>query len=300
MKPAQDGMNIQVFTYGVPLGDRNDMNLFLQANPTYSQYYGLDLSPTFPSSPPRNRFWATFKTMLKSMGSSMLSNIFNKNPIIIPGYLSQLEQNLATAADNGQFIISPIGDQNSDSLMPDLMPAGMDQYVITVGGAKMLNNIPEYWPDSRVSPYVDVSAEAQNIFSISGKGYSAYDTSFSSTAASAGIVAGVVSLLHSAAPSLTHDDMEQILERTARDMGTPGKDNQTGYGFVDAEAALDYIQNNTITHATATNSTINLGSPVSVNPETVKLGPGYGYDSFIHAGFVHYACRVFKKDIRFA
>jgi len=63
--------------------------------------------------------------------------------------------------------------------------------------------------------------------------YRATGTSFA-----APIVAGVASLVWSENPSLGAADVRRIIEQSARDIGTPGRDQFTGYGLVDARAAL--------------------------------------------------------------
>ena len=58
------------------------------------------------------------------------------------------------------------------------------------------------------------------------------------TSFSAPIVSGVASLLISKNPELTADQVERILLQTAKDVERPGRDPHTGYGMVDARAAL--------------------------------------------------------------
>lgn len=60
----------------------------------------------------------------------------------------------------------------------------------------------------------------------------------SGTSFAAPLVSGVASLLLSRDPSLTPDDLERILKHAARDIETPGVDQYTGYGLLDARAAL--------------------------------------------------------------
>jgi serine protease AprX len=58
------------------------------------------------------------------------------------------------------------------------------------------------------------------------------------TSMSAPHVAGVVALMLEANPCLTPTQVEQILHRTAKDLGTPGFDDASGYGRVDALNAV--------------------------------------------------------------
>ncbi|CAN7616051.1 S8 family serine peptidase [Bradyrhizobium sp. LjRoot220] len=60
----------------------------------------------------------------------------------------------------------------------------------------------------------------------------------SGTSFSAPLVAGVASLMIANDPNLTNKQVMAIIKSTARDAGTPGVDQYTGYGIVDAVAAL--------------------------------------------------------------
>jgi len=51
-------------------------------------------------------------------------------------------------------------------------------------------------------------------------------------------VAGIAALIFSERPGMSVWRMRDILQRTARDLGAPGKDNMFGYGLVDAYAAV--------------------------------------------------------------
>jgi subtilisin family serine protease len=54
-------------------------------------------------------------------------------------------------------------------------------------------------------------------------------------------VSGVAALVWSARPSLTASQVRQVLQDSAKDLGTPGRDNTYGYGLVQAKAALDRL-----------------------------------------------------------
>ncbi|MBX9847373.1 MAG: S8 family serine peptidase [Xanthobacteraceae bacterium] len=67
----------------------------------------------------------------------------------------------------------------------------------------------------------------------------------SGTSFSAPLAAGLASLLIARDPALTDRQVMSIIRSTARDVGTPGVDQFTGYGLIDARAALkaprDYL-----------------------------------------------------------
>jgi serine protease len=65
-----------------------------------------------------------------------------------------------------------------------------------------------------------------------------YLNDFNGTSAATPNVAGVASLVWSANPNLTAAQVRQILSSTAIDVASPGYDRDTGYGFVNAEAAV--------------------------------------------------------------
>ncbi len=64
-----------------------------------------------------------------------------------------------------------------------------------------------------------------------------YGPIFSHSAATAH-VAGIAALMFDANPELTHSDVEQILQSTARDLGAKGFDPSSGYGMANAFEAV--------------------------------------------------------------
>ena len=57
-------------------------------------------------------------------------------------------------------------------------------------------------------------------------------------------VAGVAALIWSAFPDLTAEELTDVLEQSATDLGSPGKDNRFGWGLVNAAAAFQYLNGN--------------------------------------------------------
>lgn len=261
----QDGMDVQVFNFGVPIAK----------TATLKDYEGMEMSnllsvPTFPLIQfPTTTFQDGFKSTLASLGGDIWTAIQNNN-YHPPSDLELFYEKLAefTQSPNNGVTVAPSGDTGNTDLFEDLMPAAFDDYVVTVAGAEKDQSSQEYvqWSNSHADDYVDVAAAANNIYSISGTGYDQYNNSFSSTTASAAIGAGVASLLKAENSNLTHDDIEQILERTATDLEGAGYDNKTGHGFINAQAALNFVRNNDVIHGTAGNSNIEILNDEEIYP----------------------------------
>jgi len=66
-------------------------------------------------------------------------------------------------------------------------------------------------------------------------------TAIGGTSAAAPIAAGVAALILSIEPDLTNKEVQHFLERSAEDLGDPGRDDYYGWGRVDARAALDMV-----------------------------------------------------------
>ena len=68
-----------------------------------------------------------------------------------------------------------------------------------------------------------------------------YTDKMAGTSAACPIAAGVAALILSIEPALTNDEVRHFLERSAKDLGDPGRDDYYGWGRVDARAALDMV-----------------------------------------------------------
>ncbi len=81
----------------------------------------------------------------------------------------------------------------------------------------------------------EIAAPAVNVISsVPGGGYGP----MSGTSMASPHVNGVVALIREACPNLGVDEVKQIMYDTALDLGAPGKDNDFGYGLVDAYEAV--------------------------------------------------------------
>ncbi|HNS20033.1 MAG TPA: S8 family serine peptidase [Sedimentisphaerales bacterium] len=66
-------------------------------------------------------------------------------------------------------------------------------------------------------------------------------TAMGGTSGACPVAAGVAALILSIEPNLTSDEVRHFLERSAKDLGDPGRDDYYGWGRVDARAALDMV-----------------------------------------------------------
>ncbi len=94
---------------------------------------------------------------------------------------------------------------------------------------------PSDCPGNEIKP--EVSAPGVDVYSsIPGGGYA--QGGWSGTSMAGPHVAGAVALMCEANPDLDAQTIKQILMDTARDEGTPGEDNDYGWGLIDAYAAV--------------------------------------------------------------
>ena len=68
-----------------------------------------------------------------------------------------------------------------------------------------------------------------------------YTDSMGGTSGACPLAAGVAALILSIEPNLTSDEVRHFLERSAKDLGDPGRDDYYGWGRIDARAALDMV-----------------------------------------------------------
>ncbi len=106
---------------------------------------------------------------------------------------------------------------------------------------------PTEWDNSTYNDYPynpgsglikpDLTAPGTSIKSCSHENNYSYITS-GGTSAAAPFVAGAIALLLSQNPTLTPEQIDYILENTARDLGSPGKDNAYGAGRIQCSLAI--------------------------------------------------------------
>ena len=169
--------------------------------------------------------------------------------------ISNLYSSVANAVQNDHLIIAPAGDFAGPAVG---LPAATSRWkgAISVGSTDE-EDIPSGFSPSSDSEgstgaTIDLVAPGEDATTTFNEGDDSYGE-ISTTHVSAGLVAGAASLLQSYNENLTAEDIRQVLRRTARPIGDPGFNPATGFGALDVEAALEYVDERIITQGVATN-----------------------------------------------
>jgi hypothetical protein len=142
---------------------------------------------------------------------------------------AMVERGIAAAAAKGIAMVAASGNAGPKS--PPLYPAA-NANVIAVSATDAQDKL---FAASNRGSYIAVSAPGVDIF------LPAPDEKYqmtSGTSFSAAYVSGLVALMLERNPALKPDELRAILMKTARDLGTPGRDDQFGAGEADAYAAV--------------------------------------------------------------
>lgn len=135
------------------------------------------------------------------------------------------------AVRKGVIFVAGAGNDGPDNATP-FFPASIPA-AIAVGGTQTKTDIVAGF--SCRGDWVDLVAPATWVPNTNSDGSYGYasGTSFASP-----YVAGVAALMRQANPRLRQDEVRDILTATARDVMAPGFDIDTGYGLLDAAAAV--------------------------------------------------------------
>jgi serine protease len=166
-----------------------------------------------------------------------------------PGPTAAMTNAIAYARTKGVTVVAAAGNERTSG-SPISYPAA-DPGVIAVAATDSADRVASY---SNQGSYVDVAAPGSSILStLPGDKYAFYN----GTSMASPHVAAVAALLKAYDPGLTPDGIENALESSAVDLGAPGKDNDFGYGRIDAAAALDAVTPST-------------PAPVTTSPRTTS------------------------------
>lgn len=168
-------------------------------------------------------------TIIKSLNYAVLhgAQIVNmsfagpKDPLI--------ERGLIATAERGVLMIAAAGNAGAKS--PPLYPAA-NPNVIAVSGTDAQDRL---FSASNRGVHISIAAPGTDVFlpAPDGKYQMTSGTSFS-----AAYVSGIAALILERNPALKPNDVRAILEKTARDLGAPGRDQLFGAGQADAFAAV--------------------------------------------------------------
>jgi thermitase len=224
---------------------------------------GVGVAPGCPVLPVRiakgtgGGFWDTDSAKVANgvrtavdRGASVLSNSYSVSPSTV---VTNAFQYAATNGRGGLGCVMAAATGNGDELGV-IYPARLSPSIrgmLAVGASnewdqrKSKTSLDgENWWGSNFGPEVDIVAPGVHIYTtdiMGGAGYagSNYVTNFNGTSSATPHVAGVAALILSVDPGLRGWEVEDILKLTALDLGSPGRDQFTGFGRVDARAALE-------------------------------------------------------------
>ncbi len=149
---------------------------------------------------------------------------------------------MVVAAGNEGVDVSNYGIAGSDKVLTVASTGFDDQRAIFSNwGKKVSVAAPGLDVLSLRARRTDVLLGMEGVKYTAGAAYVGEDKRYyraSGTSFSAPLVSGLASLMLANDPSLTNRQVMAIIKSTARDVGTPGVDQYTGYGIIDARAAL--------------------------------------------------------------
>jgi len=178
------------------------------------------------------------------------ANVINLS--VSPGFPDVVQDAVDYAGSKGVLVISAAG--NTAENLDAMQPGGL-QRVMTVAATDGDDKRAIF---SNVGSNISVAAPGVDVVSLRARRtdfmYNNAETKYTpgdafigddnryyrsaGTSFATAITSAVASYVWSQRPTLSHVELQQILEQSARDVETPGRDRATGYGIVDAKAAL--------------------------------------------------------------
>ena len=180
-----------------------------------------------------------------------------------PQYAESIDiiEGINFAMSKGSDVINmSLGDSEDDIAFHQAIDAAVNSGIVCVVAAGNKNTSSAYYPSdyescisvistnshnerssfSNYGSLKDISAPGEDILSTFVKKYPSYSyyESLNGTSMASPIVAATAALVLSVNPNLTVEQVKEILYSTATDVGAVGKDTETGYGVVNAMAAV--------------------------------------------------------------
>lgn len=142
-----------------------------------------------------------------------------------------IEEAINYAKSKGVFVVAAAGN---DGVSSDNSSPASD-------GAFAVAAMDYNYKTADFSDYgncIEVSAPGEEILSTVPGGYEAWD----GTSMAAPIVSGIAAMVKAEDPKLSPSQIENILDSTAKDIMTKGKDQKSGYGLIDAYNAIKKVK----------------------------------------------------------
>jgi hypothetical protein len=145
------------------------------------------------------------------------------------------------AHSRGVLLIAAAGN---DATSSPVFPAS-DPYVVSVSAVATANPAATSYTlasFSNFGPKIALAAPGQSMWlPIDVDAEGAWMGRVDGTSFSAPVVAGAAAFLWRAAPALSAEQITALLESSAVDLGTPGRDDLYGHGIIDMDAAYDAL-----------------------------------------------------------
>ncbi|MDQ1508488.1 MAG: hypothetical protein QOG50_332 [Actinomycetota bacterium] len=148
------------------------------------------------------------------------------------GQADGVEQAIRYANSKGAVVIAAAGNSGDSGNAP-MYPAAYPEAIAVAAVNPDLSH-PAF---SNTGRYVDVAAPGVGIVSTWGSSPSAY-ASATGTSMATPYASAAAALIFAAHPSFTAARLTQVLEGSARDLGSAGHDRAFGYGLINPHAAL--------------------------------------------------------------
>ncbi len=150
---------------------------------------------------------------------------------------STLADAIEHAYDQGALVVAAAGNcaqggYQCNYLYNPIMYPGAYSTTLAVAATDSNDNWATF---SEHHPYVDVAAPGVSIYSTYRYGSYTYQNG---TSMATPFVSGLAALIWSLDSGLPHDQVRNIVQTTADDLGTSGKDDYFGYGRINASQAL--------------------------------------------------------------
>jgi subtilisin family serine protease len=144
---------------------------------------------------------------------------------------ASIEQAVNEAVRRGSLVVAASGNDGEEG-NPLTYPAALP-HVLTVGATNRADVVASFSSRSR---YVDLAAPGDGV-TVAWTPPPSYQTG-DGTSFSAPLVSGAAAWVWTVRPELDNTQLFEVLRRSARDIGPPGRDLDSGFGVLDVAAAL--------------------------------------------------------------